>query len=68
MPLILNFSGNDFFSSLLVQTIDQFFGLKVPMRFSELNSLFRGVDNAFQVYANQVIGKLGEFVELNVQC
>lgn len=43
-----------------MQTVDQFFALKVPMRLSELNSLFRGIDNAFQVYANQVVDKLGE--------
>lgn len=44
---------------ILLQTVDQFFTLKVPMRSSELNSLFRGIDNAFQVYANHVIDKLG---------
>lgn len=43
-----------------VQTVDQFFGLKVPMRFTELNSLFRGIDNALQVYANLVVDDLGE--------
>lgn len=43
-----------------VQTVDQFFGLKVPMRFTELNSLFRGIDNALQVYANLAINDLGE--------
>lgn len=42
-----------------MQTVDQFFELKVPMRSSELSGLFRGVDNAFQVYANHVIDKLG---------
>lgn len=42
-----------------MQTVDQFLELKVPMRSSELSSLFRGVDNAFQVYANHVIDKLG---------
>lgn len=44
----------------LFQTVDQFFALKVPMRSSELSSLFRGIDNAFQVYANHVVEKLGE--------
>jgi hypothetical protein len=43
-----------------LQTVDQFFGLKVPMRFTELNSLFRGIDNALQVYANLVVNDLGE--------
>ncbi|KAF9688798.1 hypothetical protein SADUNF_Sadunf01G0025600 [Salix dunnii] len=40
------------------ETVDQFFSLKVPMSSKELNGLFRGVDNAFQVYANHVIDKL----------
>lgn len=43
-----------------VQTVDQFFGLKVPMRSTELISLFRGIDNAVQVYANNVVDKLGK--------
>ncbi|XP_061997215.1 protein unc-13 homolog [Rosa rugosa] len=43
---------------IVEETVDQFFELKVPMRSSELSSLFRGVDNAFQVYANHVIDKL----------
>lgn len=43
-----------------MQTVDQFFALKVPMRFTELNSLFRGIDNALQVYANNVVNDLGE--------
>lgn len=43
-----------------VQTVDQFFGLKVPMRFTELNSMFRGIDNALQVYGNLVVHDLGE--------
>ncbi|KAL6129477.1 hypothetical protein ACLB2K_072827 [Fragaria x ananassa] len=43
---------------IVEETVDQFFELKVPMRSSELSCLFRGVDNAFQVYANHVIDKL----------
>ena len=27
-----------------------------------MNSLFRGIDNAFQMYANHVIDNLGEYV------
>lgn len=46
---------------LLLQTVDQFFALKVPMRLGELSSLFRGIDNAFQVYAKHVIENLGMF-------
>ncbi|XP_015570896.2 protein unc-13 homolog [Ricinus communis] len=43
---------------IVEETVDQFFALKVPMRPSELNGLFRGIDNAFQVYSNHVIEKL----------
>lgn len=42
-----------------LQTVDQFFALKVPMRLGEMNSLFRGIDNAFQVYAKHVADKIG---------
>lgn len=42
-----------------MQTVDQFFEMKVPMRSIELSALFRGIDNAFQVYANHVMEKLG---------
>lgn len=48
-----------------LQTVDQFFALKVPMRPSELSSLFRGIDNAFQVYANHVVEKLGEHIHVH---
>ncbi|KAM2004381.1 hypothetical protein ACFX15_027837 [Malus domestica] len=43
---------------IVEETVDQFFDLKVPMRPTELSGLFRGVDNAFQVFANLVIDKL----------
>ncbi|XP_015894761.3 protein unc-13 homolog [Ziziphus jujuba] len=49
---------------IVEETVDQFFALKVPMRISELNSLFRGIDNAFQVYANQVVEKLASKEDL----
>lgn len=42
-----------------LQTVDQFFALKVPMRPGELKSLFRGIDNAFQVYTKHVMDSLG---------
>lgn len=42
-----------------LQTVDQFFGLKVPMRPGELSSLFRGIDNAFQVYTKHVLDSIG---------
>lgn len=42
-----------------MQTVDQFFELKVPMRSIELSALLRGIDNAFQVYTNHVMEKLG---------
>ncbi|PIA60117.1 hypothetical protein AQUCO_00400782v1 [Aquilegia coerulea] len=43
---------------IVEETVDQFFALKVPMRPGELNSLFRGIDNAFQVYTNHITDKL----------
>ncbi|KAH9752312.1 protein unc-13-like [Citrus sinensis] len=43
---------------IVEETVDQFFALQVPMRSTELNALFRGIDNAFQVYANHVTDKL----------
>ncbi|KAG4950183.1 hypothetical protein AAZX31_15G216400 [Glycine max] len=49
---------------IVEETVDQFFGLKVPMRFTELNSLFRGIDNALQVYANNVVNDLASKEEL----
>lgn len=47
----------------LLQTVDQLFALRVPMRSAELNSLIRGIDNAFQLYAQHVVSKLGMYVE-----
>ncbi|KAG9156862.1 hypothetical protein Leryth_025128 [Lithospermum erythrorhizon] len=43
---------------IVEETVDQFFVLKVPMRFGELHSLFRGIDNAFQVYSKHIVEKL----------
>ncbi|XWS57034.1 hypothetical protein CRYUN_Cryun09bG0137000 [Craigia yunnanensis] len=43
---------------IVEETVDQFFGIKVPMRLMELNALFRGIDNAFQVYANHIVDNL----------
>lgn len=43
---------------IIEETVDQFFTLKVPMRPGELNSLFRGLDNAFQVYTQNIVDKL----------
>ncbi|TYH73244.1 hypothetical protein ES332_D05G315400v1 [Gossypium tomentosum] len=43
---------------IVEETVDQFFGIKVPMRLTELNALFRGIDNAFQVYANHIVDNL----------
>lgn len=43
---------------IVEETVDQFFDLKVPMRMTELNSLFRGIDNAFQVYASRIVENL----------
>ncbi|XAR63551.1 hypothetical protein NMG60_11023523 [Bertholletia excelsa] len=49
---------------IVEETVDQFFDLKVPMRLGELNSLFRGVDNAFQDYAKKVVEKLASKEDL----
>ncbi|KAK9081787.1 hypothetical protein Syun_031233 [Stephania yunnanensis] len=45
---------------IIEETVDQFFSLEVPMRPSELNSLFRGIDNAFQMFTNHVIEKFDD--------
>lgn len=49
---------------IVEETVDQFFGLKVPMRFTELNSMFRGIDNALQVYGNLVVHDLASKEDL----
>lgn len=49
---------------IVEETVDQFFGLKVPMRFTELNSMFRGIDNALQVYGNLVVNDLASKEDL----
>lgn len=49
---------------IIEETVDQFFGLKVPMRFTELNSMFRGIDNALQVYGNLVVNDLASKEDL----
>ncbi|XP_028770040.1 protein unc-13 homolog [Neltuma alba] len=40
---------------IVEETVDQFFAFKVPMRTTEVNSLFRGIDNALQEYAKHVV-------------
>ncbi|KAI3445159.1 hypothetical protein Pfo_001824 [Paulownia fortunei] len=45
---------------IVEETVDQFFALKVPMRPGELSSLFRGIDNAFQVYTKHVLDSLAD--------
>ncbi|PSS09914.1 Transcription elongation factor like, partial [Actinidia chinensis var. chinensis] len=49
---------------IVEETVDQFFALKVPMRLGELNSLLRGIDNAFQVYTKTVVDKLARKEDL----
>ncbi|XLR35960.1 hypothetical protein S83_063860 [Arachis hypogaea] len=49
---------------IVEETVDQFFALKVPMRFTELNSVFRGIDNALQVYANNAVNDLASKEDL----
>lgn len=43
----------------LLQTADQFFAFKVPMRIGELNSFCRGIDKAFQIYTQLVTQPIG---------
>ncbi|VFQ94801.1 unnamed protein product [Cuscuta campestris] len=43
---------------IVEETVDQLFALGVPMRSEELISLFRGIDNAFQLYAKHVVEQL----------
>lgn len=58
--------GSSFINCL--QTVDQFFDLKVPMRPGELKSLFRGIDNAFQVYTKHVVDSLGILFSSYAKC
>ncbi|KAJ8428772.1 hypothetical protein Cgig2_010776 [Carnegiea gigantea] len=56
--------GADLGLRLPVQTVDQFFALRVPMGSGELSGLCRGIDNAFQVYTNLVVGNLASKEDL----
>ncbi|KAK6233595.1 hypothetical protein QUC31_006001 [Theobroma cacao] len=47
---------------IVEETVDQFFAIKAPMRPMELNALFSGIDNAFQVYANHIVDNLGHLI------
>ncbi|KAJ1692321.1 hypothetical protein LUZ63_009019 [Rhynchospora breviuscula] len=49
---------------IIEETVDQFFGLKVPMRAEELYSLLRGLDNSFEIYTNLVTAGLVSKEEL----
>ncbi|KAL3623001.1 Protein unc-13 [Castilleja foliolosa] len=49
---------------IVEETVDQFFVLNVPMRPGELSSLFRGIDNAFQVYTKHVLGTLADKADI----
>ncbi|GAB2213593.1 hypothetical protein Drorol1_Dr00017903 [Drosera rotundifolia] len=49
---------------IVEETADQFFALQVPMGSTELNSLLCGIDNAFQVYANHIVGNLAKIEDL----
>ncbi|CAL0303648.1 unnamed protein product [Lupinus luteus] len=49
---------------IVEETVDQFFALKVPMGFTELSSLFHGIDNVLQVYANSVVNDLARKEDL----
>lgn len=49
---------------IVEETVDQFFAINVPMRSTELNGLFRGVDHAFQVFSKHVIDNLASKEDL----
>jgi hypothetical protein len=49
---------------IIEETVDQFFGLKVPMRAEELYSLLRGLDNSFEIYTNLVTTDLVSKLDL----
>ncbi|KAL2898224.1 Protein unc-13-like protein [Bienertia sinuspersici] len=49
---------------IVEETVDQFFSLKVPMGSGELSGLCRGIDNAFQVYANLIVTNLASKEDL----
>ncbi|GER28524.1 hypothetical protein STAS_04327 [Striga asiatica] len=49
---------------IVEETVDQFFALTVPMRPTELSSLFRGIDNAFQVYTKHVLDSLADKADI----
>ncbi|GFP93431.1 hypothetical protein PHJA_001487500 [Phtheirospermum japonicum] len=49
---------------IVEETVDQFFVLNVPMRPGELSSLFRGIDNAFQVYTKHVLDTLADKADI----
>lgn len=49
---------------IVEETVDQFFAIKVPMTSREMNTLFLGVDNAFQVYAKLVTDNLASKEDL----
>lgn len=49
---------------IVEETVDQFFALRVPMGSGELSGLCRGIDNAFQVYTNLVVGNLASKEDL----
>ncbi|GMH05086.1 hypothetical protein Nepgr_006926 [Nepenthes gracilis] len=49
---------------IVEETVDQFFALKIPVGSGELNSLCRGIDNAFQVYANHIVGNMANKEDL----
>ncbi|XP_020583342.1 uncharacterized protein LOC110026657 [Phalaenopsis equestris] len=50
--------------SIIEETVDHFFALKVPMRTGELESLCRGLDNAFQVYNGHVVQQIADKEDL----
>ncbi|XP_024542200.1 uncharacterized protein LOC9647607 [Selaginella moellendorffii] len=49
---------------IIDETVEQFFGLKLPMKISLLKGLTNGLDNALQLYCNKIVGQLGTKADL----
>ncbi|KAJ7207695.1 hypothetical protein O6H91_Y482800 [Diphasiastrum complanatum] len=49
---------------IIEETVDQFFGLKLPMRMPLVKGLTNGLDNALQLYSKKVLSQLGDKADL----
>eukprot|EP00245_Coleochaete_scutata_P015380 TRINITY_DN6828_c0_g6_i1.p1 TRINITY_DN6828_c0_g6~~TRINITY_DN6828_c0_g6_i1.p1 ORF type:complete len:662 (-),score=136.36 TRINITY_DN6828_c0_g6_i1:359-2224(-) len=44
---------------IIEETMDQFFGMNLPMRMNLLKPMLSGIDNALQLYSTRIISSLG---------